>query len=368
MRILVFNWQDREHPMSGGAETHLHEIFGRIARMGHHVTLLSCNVPDAPSETELDGIHVIRRGSRSTFNFTVPRWYRKNVAAMAPDVVVDDINKIPFFTPLFVRQPIVGIIHHLFGKSIYKEAGVLAGQYVRTAEKRIPWVYRNTPISVVSESTRQECIASGLRAENLSIIHNGIEPAAFPMRVGEKERTPTVIYFGRLKRYKSVDHIVRAIAIVRETVPKIMLRIVGRGDDEQTLRDLVSTLDLTNNVEFHGWVSGAEKIALLSSSHVAVNPSVKEGWGITNIEANACGTPVISADSPGLRDSVREGISGLLYPWGNIEMLARTLTRILQNSEERNLLSQGAVHWSNSFTWDESAKAMLDLCTKTAMK
>lgn len=365
MRLLILNWQDRKHPQAGGAETHLHEIFGRIARMGHSVTLLSCGFEGAPERETLDGINVIRRGSRSTFNYSVPLWWRTEGRALDPDIVIDDINKIPFMSPLYIRRPIVGIIHHLFGDSLINEVGRLSAAYVSFFERRIPRVYAATPISVVSESTKQECIALGLPPSNLHVIYNGIEPTEFPMRVAEKAAVPTVVYFGRLKRYKSVDHVVRAFVRVREVIPDAQLEIIGRGDDLPLLEELVVNLNLGESVSFRGWVSGEEKIELLSRAHVVVNPSIKEGWGITNMEANACGTPVISADVPGLRDSVSNGVSGVLYPYGNIEQLADTITRVLTDAELRMRLSEGAVHWASSFTWDRSAQEMLSLCERT---
>ncbi|MCX6139337.1 MAG: glycosyltransferase family 4 protein [Candidatus Kapabacteria bacterium] len=365
MRLLIFNWQDRNHPEAGGAETHLHEIFGRIARMGHSVTLLSCAFEGAPEQEMLDGIQVIRRGSRSTFNYTVPLWWRKEGVALSPDIIIDDINKIPFMTPMYVKRPILGLIHHLFGESIYSEVGRISGTYVSFFERRIPKVYRQVPFAVVSDSTKKECIELGLPGSNLHVIHNGIEPKDFPMRVGEKAGVPTVVYFGRLKRYKSVDHVVQAFALVRRSVPNAHLQIIGRGDDLPLLRDLVLKNNLGDSVEFRGWVSGEEKIALLSHAHVAVNPSIKEGWGITNMEANACGTPVVSADVPGLRDSVSNGVSGILYQYGKIEQLAGSIVRVLLDDDLRSRLSEGAVHWASSFTWDRSAHEMLALCQQT---
>ena len=365
MRLLILNWQDRKHPEAGGAETHLHEIFGRIARMGHSVSLLSCGFEGAAESEVLDGIHVIRRGRRSTFNYTVPLWWHSEGKGLKPDIVIDDINKLPFMSPLFIKRPILGIIHHLFGESIFSEAGLIAGTYVSFFERRIPRVYRNTPISVVSDSTKQECTELGLAPSHLHVIHNGIEPTEFPMHVGAKAERPTAVYFGRLKRYKSVDHVIKAFTLVHKDVPTAQLQIIGRGDDLPHLEALVQEMGLKDVVSFRGWVSGPEKIELLSKAHVAVNPSVKEGWGITNMEANACGTPVLSADVPGLRDSVSNGVSGLLYPYGNIEHLAGSITRILTDTNLRDMLSEGAVHWASSFTWDRSAEQMLELCEQT---
>ncbi|MEX0602980.1 MAG: glycosyltransferase family 4 protein, partial [Bacteroidota bacterium] len=134
MKILLFNWQDIRHPNAGGAEVHLHEIFRRLAARGHHVTLFCSSFPGALPEETLDGIRIIRQGSRNVFNLVVPPRYRSQFRHEGFDVVVDDINKIPFYTPFFVREPLVGILHHLFGKSIFLEAPVPAAVYVAAAE------------------------------------------------------------------------------------------------------------------------------------------------------------------------------------------------------------------------------------------
>ncbi|MBU3698565.1 MAG: glycosyltransferase family 4 protein [Candidatus Kapabacteria bacterium] len=357
MRLVVFNWQDRTHPQAGGAETHLHEIFSRLVRRGHEVTLVVCHYPGAKRTEMLDGMKVVRIGSRNTFNFAALIWWLRQRQRGSYDVVIDDINKIPLMLPLVSSIPVIGIIHHLFGKSIFAEAGPIAGGYVWLAERLIPTVYRRTTMMVVSESTKGECIAEGLPALNLRVIPNGIDSESFPMTVSEKSSIPMIAYFGRLKRYKSVDHVIRALKIVRTSIPDAHLNIIGRGDDESRLRETVTALRLDDAVTFHGYVNDDAKVRLLSAAHVAVNTSQKEGWGITNIEANACGTPVISANSPGLRDSVNNEVSGLLYPYGNIEVLASEIVRVLKDSELRDRLSHGAIEWARSFSWDASALA-----------
>lgn len=364
MRIVIFNWQDRSHPQAGGAETHLHEIFGRLAAKGHDVTLVACHYPGAKREEMIDGIRVLRIGSRSTYNFSVPLWWFRQGRNNKYDLVVDDINKIPLLTPLYVDRPVLALIHHLFGSAIFAEAGPVAGSYVWLAERLIPLVYRTTPTVVVSNSTRNECIDTGLRNENIAVIHNGVDVEQFPMAVSLKAPVPTVSYFGRLKRYKSVDHVIRAFAIAVNDVPNAHLDIIGRGDDEERLRSIVADLRLQDNVSFHGFVDDQRKIELLSSAHAVINPSKKEGWGITNIEANACGTPVISADSPGLRDSVSNDVSGLLYPYGDIEVLAQKIITVLTDTNIRTTLSEGAVSWARQFSWTQSAQQMEKVCQR----
>jgi glycosyltransferase involved in cell wall biosynthesis len=256
----------------------------------------------------------------------------------------------------------------LFGKSIFVEAGTIAGTYVYLAEQLIAPVYRNTPFAVVSESTLKEFHAMGFRDEQLSIIPNCIEPTSFPMKVSKKHQLPTIAYFGRLKKYKSVDHLLRAFAIVQKQIPDAQLHILGKGNYQPQLESLARELAIDSTTTFFGFVNEEQKRDLLSKAHIVVNPSVKEGWGITNIEANACGTPIVSADSPGLRDSVAVGRSGLLYDYGDINGLAAHLISLLQNSNQLQTLSEGAVSWAEEFDWNTSAESMITLCEQVIHK
>lgn len=362
MKILVINWQDIANPSGGGAEVHFHEIFKRIANMGHDVTLFCSSFTEAKSEETIDGVRVIRQGGRNLFNFYVPLRYFKQFKKEKFDIIIDDINKIPFYTPLFVKEPLLAISHHFFGKSIFLEAGIIAGTYVYLSEKLVDLVYKKTPFAVVSQSTLDEFKSRGFNEKHFSIVPNAIAPEEFPMEVCSKEQFPVITYFGRLKKYKSVDHLVKAFAIVSQQIPEAKLYIMGRGDFQPELENLAENLGISSKTKFFGYVSDYDKVKLLSLSHCAVNTSMKEGWGITNIEANACGTPVVSADVPGLRDSVSVGVSGLLYEYGNIDHLAKILIELLTDSHKLKDLSYGAVSWAKQFTWDESAKAMIKRC------
>ncbi len=220
MKILAFNWQDIKNPLGGGAEVHFHEIFSRIAKLGHEVTLFCSSFPGAPEREKIDSIEVIRKGGRNTFNFWVPLKYWTTLRSQHFDVVIDDINKIPFFTPLYARKPVVGIAHHLFGKTIFLETHFLAALYVYLSEKLIKYFYPRIPLLVVSESTREEFRRLGFPEENLVIAPNCIDPSIYRPTGVEKSKAPLVGYFGRLKKYKSVDHLLLAFKIVRKDFPR----------------------------------------------------------------------------------------------------------------------------------------------------
>ncbi|MBX3045007.1 MAG: glycosyltransferase family 4 protein [Candidatus Kapabacteria bacterium] len=366
LNILILNWQDIKNPLGGGAEVHLHEIFSRIAKMGHYVKLISCESVGLPENEIIDEIDVTRKGSRSLFNYYVPGLVKDALKAKDFDIIIDDINKIPFYTPIYIKsKPLLAISHHFFGKSIYREANIIAGSYVYFSEFVVNFIYKHTPFSVVSQSTLDEFTQRGFDTSRFSIVTNAITQENFPMKVCEKSKSPTVTYFGRLKKYKSVDHLFSAFAILKENMPDAKLEIIGRGDFRPYLEKLSDTLGIADSVIFHGFVSEDDKSKILSRSHIIVNTSMKEGWGITNIEANACGTPVISADVPGLRDSVSVGKSGLLYEYGNIKELAAKMTNVLQNKRLFEELCNGAVRWAETFSWDKSAGEMLEVIYNT---
>ncbi len=363
MKILVINWQDWLNPLSGGAEVHLHEVFKRIAaKANNEVTLFCSRHEGAPESEVIDNIKIIRKGGRNNFNFVAFSYYMRKLKNEDFDIVIDDINKIPFYTPLFVKKPLLAISHHFFGESIFRQAGKLAGNYVFYAEKLVDKVYKNTHFAVVSQSTLDEFKERGFDTRNFAMVGNAIEQDEFPMSLGKKYDEPSVAYFGRLKKYKSVDHLVKAFEKVKQKIPNAKLHIMGRGDFMEELQALCNHLNIAEDTTFWGYVSDRDKVEILSKVHCVVNTSMKEGWGITNIEANACGTPVISADSPGLRDSVRNGVSGLLYKYGDIEDLSQAIYLLLSEKDLNKKLSEGALEWAASFSWENSAKALLQKC------
>lgn len=359
-KILVINWQDIKNPYGGGAEVHLHEIFKRIAAKSIQVDLFCCCDPTLSEFEEIDGINVIRRGSRNTFNYIVPKNYKDIFSKNNYDIIVDDINKIPFYTPLYIKEPLLALSHHFFGSSIFREASIPAGLYVNLAEYMMKFIYYKTKFAVVSQSTLDDFISRGYDKENFRIITNAISHSEYPMRIANKNKEFTITYFGRLKKYKSIDHLLKAFAILVKEHNDCKLSIIGRGDFRPELEKLANELKISDKITFHGFVDNVTKNELLCNSHIVVNTSLKEGWGITNIEANACGTPVLSANVPGLKDSVKDGSSGLLYEYANVQEIADKLKYLKENKDVLEKMEKGAIDWASQFSWDKSAEEMLN--------
>lgn len=360
MKILLINWQDRKNPLSGGAETHVHEIFGRIARWGNDVTLLCSSFTNAKKNEIVDGIKIIRTGKRNTFNFYVPSACRALLRNTNYDIVVDNINKIPFFTPLYVRAPLLVVGYHFFGTAIYKETNFLFASYVYSTETLVPKIYKKEKFSVLSKSTKDELVKWGISEHNISIISPAISPKFTP-DFKLKSPNPLIVSLGRIKKYKCLDNILYAMQNVSSHIPAAKLTVIGTGDYLLKLAALTKKLNLDNNVSFTGFVSEQEKRRILQTAWIVVNTSLKEGWGITNIEANACGVPVVASNSPGLRDSVVDGKTGFLVEHNDIKALSDRIIQILQDKTLQERLSQNAIEWASQFSWDKAAKEMLEL-------
>ncbi len=362
------NWLDIGAPTAGGAEVHLFEILRRWRARGHRVTWLAAGFPGLPAEEERDGIRILRRGSWWNANHALPAAYRRELSGERFDAVIEDINKLPFLAPRWAKAPVLAVVPHLFGTTVFAETDPLQGLYVLAHEALIPLVYRDTPFLAISGSTRDDLVARGLPADHVSVVHCGLDHARY-RPAAAKAAQPTVVFLGRLRRYKGVDTLLDAFARVVGAVPEARLDIVGDGPYRGALEARAARLGLLGagdggpRVRFRGFVPAEEKVALLSAAHVSVCPSPKEGWGLTVVESNACGTAVVASRSPGLVDSVQDGVSGLLVPHGDAVALGEAVGRILGDPALRARLEAGGREWAATFTWDrcaDEARAVLE--------
>jgi glycosyltransferase involved in cell wall biosynthesis len=353
VRLLVVNWQDRENPQAGGAELHLHEIFGRLAARGHDVTLLCSGWAGCEPRVQLDGIDVHRVGHRYTFGLLAKRYYDRVLAPLDADVLVEDINKVPLYTPRWAARHTMALVPHLFGATVFRELPLPVASVVWAAERPIGMIYLDVPFEAISESTAEDLTARGIPRANIRVIYPGIDATVYTPDPSQRAPAPVFVYLGRLKRYKGVELVLRAFARMRH--PSATLEIAGTGDYRPALERLARSLDLGTRVRFLGFITEDEKIALLRRSWALVFTSPKEGWGITNFEAAACGTPVIASNAPGLRESVRHGESGFLVPHGDIAALSDMMSRIAVQPELVAELGAKGRCFAEAFTWDGAA-------------
>ncbi len=356
LKILIFNWRDNKHKWAGGAEVYVHEIAKRWVRDGHLVTVFCGNDGKSPRNEVIDGVQMVRRGGFYTvylwaFLYYVLRFRNKY------DVVIDNENGIPFFTPLYVRVPVVGLIHHVHQEVILRELNLPkyllpVAVLTKFVERYVmPVVYRNIQMVTVSESSKKDMEKIGLGKKfPIQIVNPGVD--LNKSLVLPKYIEPTLLYVGRLKAYKSIDTLIKSVELIVKDVPNIKLNISGYGDERDNLEILVKKLNLSRNVFFLGKISDKKRNELMSKSWIFVYPSTFEGWGISAIEASASGTPVVASNVSGLRDSVSDGYSGYLVKVKDANAFSEKILYLIKNKRVRQKLSKNAIIWASNYDWN----------------
>lgn len=359
MKILIFNWRDLKHSWAGGGEIYIFEQAKRWVEMGHEVTVF-CGQDiekNLPSFETIDGIKIYRKGGRYSL-YIWSLWYYFTHLRGKVDVVVDVVNGIPFFTPLFCRVPKISYVYHLHGNQFFYELPFPLSHFGFIIERFIfPLLYKHLPVIVISETTKKQLIDIGFNKKNISIVYCGINGLNRTKNSIKKFSAPTILYLGRIKKYKRVDLLVKIFPKIIEEMPQARLIIAGWGTEASNIANLAMKSPLRRKITLLGPVSDAEKKSLLSKSWLVVNPSIGEGWGMAVIEANLHGTPAISFDVSGLRESILSGKTGLLAK--NEQDLIDNIHMLLKDNVLRKKLSTNAKKWANTFNWDHSAKESL---------
>jgi glycosyltransferase involved in cell wall biosynthesis len=350
----LLNERDIRHPNAGGAEVHCFEVYRRLAARGDEITLLAAGFPGAPAEEIVQGIRVVRLGPRVAYYLQVAAAYRRLRRAAPFDVVNEQTNKFPYFARLWVHEPLVIWIHHLFGHLAFRQVAAPIALATFVAERMMPRIYRGLPVAAISPSTRDELVAKGFPAADVHVIPNAVDHTAYRPTSGPRAPVPTVVAVGRLEPAKGMHVLIDAVA----RLPGVHLVIAGIGNAERDLRAQIARLGVGDRVELRGFVPEAEKIHLMQTAHVFASASAKEGWGLSVLEAGACGTPTVASDAPGLRDAVQHGTTGLLARTGDPASFATEIQRLLADPDARERFGRAAHARAAWFSWDATADAI----------
>jgi len=353
LNILILNLRDIKNPDAGGLEVRLHELAKRLVQDNNKVTLLCSKFKSAKERDNIDGVDIIRLGRKYTFTVAIIFYFLFKLKCKNYDLVIEDVDKVPVFTPLFVKKPVLVCCSQLNGKIYFKELLFPFSAIAFLLEQKLmPLVYRNNHFVVDSESTKKELISIGINKNKIFLVNNGLNHKNYEPIHFSKKKSHQILVLSRLKKYKSIQYVIRAIPQIIEALPKVKLIIAGCGDYEYQLKKLVNKLKLRNIVFLKGRVSEKEKVKLLQQSALLVNYSFKEGWGINVIEANACGTPVVASNVSGLCDSVIDGKTGVLVPYGDTNALSNAIISLLSNDNMRKKMSKNAVIHARKYDWD----------------
>ena len=351
LNILWLNHRDPKHPFAGGAEVRILEIGKRLVQNGHSIKLICERWPGSNKKEFLDGVEVIRIGNKFTIHLEVPFLVNR----FNCDLIIDDMaHALPWESQFFTHKPVIGQVHHVHQDVLDFELNPIIAEALTLSERTIK-SYKS--VIAVSESTKEALINLGVSKNRIRVIPNGVDTDFYkPMA---KSPSPTILWVGRVKRYKRVEHVLLAFSLIEKQLPDAKLIIVGNGDYIENIKSLARKLGL-KNVLFPGFVGEAKKAMLMASSWVIVSSSLVEGWGMTITESAACGTPAVAYDVAGLRDSVINNETGLLVSDGNVKALAQNLLRVLQDEQLRIKLGNNALNRTKQFSWNKVAQEFSD--------
>ncbi len=346
----------------GGAEVFTHEVAKRWADDGHEVTLFASEFPGCKREEPLDGIRIIRSGGRFSVYREARKFYLKHTQEERFDLVIDEINTRPFFAQSFVKngEHVVALIHQLAREYWFYETRFPLNVLGYYSENRWLRKYVNAPIITVSNSTRKDLVALGLK--QVFIVPEGLNFKPL-IELRRKSDNPIIVYAGRLKKAKRPAHAISAFKKIKEKLPNTELWMIGTDSNEHKLKDTS-----IQGITFYGQLEDSERRRLIEQSWVLINPSIREGWGLNIIEANALGVPCVAYSVPGLRESVQDQRTGLLVKNGDVQAMAEAILTLLINEELRVSFSKNALEFSRKFSWDITAREFLRIASGTIHK
>ena len=358
MRILILNWKDIKHPLAGGAETVTHRYAVELTRLGHKLTLFSSSIAGLKSAEIINGVEIIRRGSL----YTVHLWacfYYLLYLRQRTDILIDQIHGVPFFTPLYAHKPILTWIHEVAGEIWSKEFPWPLSFMGQLLENAGFIIYRGIPFLTDSDSTAKELRRYGIDKSRIKVIGLTInKPRVYP---GKKTDSPSLVYIGRISPVKRLELVITAVHGLRQQFPELQFTLAGTGKPAyiEKLSDIIRIHGLSRHVLLIGQVSEAEKYKLLSTSWLHIQPSLKEGFGLTVLEAAAVGTPTVCFNVPGLRDLVKNRINGLIVEAQTVAAMTNSIRKLCTDNGLRERLYSNAYNWSKTLpSWKKQAQKL----------
>ncbi len=363
MNILLLNWRDMKNPLAGGAEVATNEHVKAWMSGGNHVYWVSAKFNGAKDQEDSGNLHVIRKGNFVTiYIWAIFVYYFSGIHF---DLVVDQMHGIPFFTPLYVRVPIIVFIHEIAGEIwdyMYPFPVNIFGRFI---EKILLLPYRNKQFMTVSESTKKDLIAAGIPGKNIVICINGITNKPLE-RIPQKEKIPTFLFVSRVVRMKGIEEVIKAFGFITQHIPSSQLWVVGGGVPAylEQLSNMAKEYGVDQKIFFLGRLSESEKLKRMRRAHMLLHASVKEGWGLVVVEAASQATPSIVYNVPGLRDSVKDDVTGVVLRKNTPSAMAEAAVLLLKDKRRYAKFQKACLSFAGSVSWENASKKSSDLLKK----
>lgn len=368
LSVLYMSWRDWKNPEAGGSETFVERTSRLLVEDGHAVTVLACGFPGSPTVEMDGGVRIIRLGGRySVFAQAAAHLLRRG---RRYDVIVDVQNGVPFWSPLFTRTPAINLVHH-----VHREqwSSVFPGPLARLGwwlESRVaPRVYRRNSYLTVSQATSDELAGLGVDPARMTIVHSGNDQPDDMARYVAMPRSaaPSLVSLGRLVPHKQVELTIDVVRDLSPAFPDIHLHVAGDGYWMPNLVRHAEESGVADRVTFHGYVDDDAKQSLLATAWVTVMPSIKEGWGLTIMEAALHETPTVAFRfAGGPRDSIRDGETGVLAD--DYEGFRDAVAMLFTDHAQRNRMGKAARAYAETFNWTDTGTEVAAVLERVAAK
>jgi len=355
-RVTVLAWRDVGRPDSGGSEIYVDRVTREWARAGLDVTLRTGRLETQESTVLRDGVTVERRGGTLS---AVPLWTARGLLRRLPptDAVVEVWNGLPFLTPLWAGRPRLTVLHHLHDRLWHDFLPPGPAHLGRWAERSLfPPLYRSTPVATLAESSRGELLRrTRLRGESVHVVQPGVDGRFTPG--GSRSPAPLVLVVARLVPSKRVaaalDATLAGMRSIESGTGGPFVEVIGTGPERPSLE-----ASYRGRVKFRGRLDDSELVEAYRRAWLVVSASGSEGWGMTITEAGACGTPSVALDTPGHRDAVDDGVSGILT---SDTAMSGAVARVMGDPELRRRLGAGALRKAATLRWERTAARLARL-------
>ena len=351
MRILHLGYEDPAQPGSGGGSVRTREVNRRLGRQ-HEITVVVAGYPGARPRVE-DGVrweplwpHTGHKVDRLAY-----------FASLGPailrhphDLLVEDFGA-PFgtgFSPLYTRKPVVACVQWLF-------AGQMRDKYHLPFDKVEQWGLRLYRDVIVVSEWLSGTFNARMPGARVSVIPNGVEPAAFTV---EPAAPRHLLFVGRLDRLQKgcdllVEIITRARRLLGDRMPPVL--VAGDGPDRPFIEEEIQHHGLTDLVRLVGRVEDVPKYQLMADSYAVLMPSRFETFGMVAPEAQASGAPLIAFDVGPLREVAGGGGARLVPPF-DLDAFAHEIVDLVNNQETLGRLRETGRRWARRYDWDSIAR------------
>lgn len=359
----MLNWRDPENPLAGGAESVTLGYLSDLVRRGHEVFWLTHSFDGAPPYTEINGIRIHRLGNLLKSRVTAPLWVKKHAPI---DLIIDQHHGIPWLSPLWAKGNSISFIHEVLGPIWYTFYPFPLASLGVLQERLTIHLYRNHRFWTSCRSTEKQL--SELGVKSIVRIPYGVELVPFSdLPVKNLENQIKLVMVSRLAPNKRIDHGLKALRILLDRGLNFSLTVIGVGQSGDSLKKSAQDLKLEDYCQFTGHVSEDAKCRLLGEAHLLLHCSVREGWGLNVIEANAFGTPAVVYPVPGLIDSTIDQVTGYVTSFESPESLADKIIEVLNNPVAYSRIRLNAWTSTQDHLWKNVVKKsspFLESCVK----